>query len=138
MNGPVTKKLTSKHNYCNTVSYCCRLPLNFFCKYSVNTAVLGTRQCLAKHSCYTTSSNGSTTPRKRPIRWNRTAYLVKNDTLWQRNQPAELPSLPILDLVRHWQLCQWARSWAYSGFGRFVLKAEYDIVLRPFGDLREY
>ena len=41
----------------------------------------------------------------------------------------ELPSLFVW--VR-----RWARSWAYSGFGRFVLKSEYDIVLRKFGDLR--
>ena len=41
----------------------------------------------------------------------------------------ELPSLFVW--VR-----RWARSWAYSGFGRFVLKSEYDTVLRKFGDLR--
>ena len=27
-------------------------------------------------------------------------------------------------------------TWAYSGFGLFVLKSEYDTVLRKFGDLR--
>ena len=36
----------------------------------------------------------------------------------------ELPSLFV-----------WVRRWAYSGFGRFVLKSEYDTVLRKFGDL---
>ena len=43
----------------------------------------------------------------------------------------ELPSL--FAWVR-----RWAWSWAYSGFGRSVLKSEHDIVLRKFCNLREY
>ena len=33
---------------------------------------------------------------------------------------------------------RWAWSWAYSGFGRSVLKSEHDIVLRKFCNLRQY
>ena len=43
----------------------------------------------------------------------------------------ELPSL--FAWVR-----RWAWSWAYSGFGRSVLKSEHDIVLRKLCNLREY
>ena len=37
----------------------------------------------------------------------------------------ELPSLFV-----------WARSWAYSEFGRSVFMSEYDTILRKVGDLR--
>jgi len=63
--------------------FVCRLSLQMFSKHRR----LDTTQCLSNHSCYTTSSNGSTTPCKRVGCWNRTAHLVKNDEFWQRNRP---------------------------------------------------
>ena len=62
---------------------------------------------------------------------NRSAYLVKNNELWQWNRPSSMLSLFVW--VR-----RWAHSWTYSGIWRFVLKYEYDIILRKFGDLRKY
>ena len=38
-----------------------------------------TTQCLSEHSCYTNSSNWSTTPHKRLERWNWASFSLKNE-----------------------------------------------------------
>jgi len=38
-----------------------------------------TTQCLSEHSCYINSSNWSTTPHKRLVRWNWATFSLKNE-----------------------------------------------------------